>query len=257
MFDPLFALSGAGVGLIVGLTGVGGGSLMTPLLVLLFGVHPATAVGTDLLYAAITKSAGALVHGTRDNVDWRVVLLLAAGSAPASAATLTVVSLSGADSERVAQFVGAGLGVALVLTALSILCRARLLKLRSARPPMPQRRRDLATWGVGAVLGVLVSISSVGAGALGVTALLMLLPASPVARIVGTDIAHAVPLTLVAGIGHWLIGSVDLAMLASLLAGSIPGVIVGSRFAPHVHERWLRILLSFVLLVAGFKLVMA
>lgn len=257
MIDPLYSLSGAVVGLIVGLTGVGGGSLMTPLLVLLFGVHPATAVGTDLLYAAITKGVGTLVHGSRQNVDWRVVGLLAAGSVPAAAATLVAMHWAGVSSADVSRLIGAALGVALLLTALSMLLRPWLLRIRGERPPMPQGRLDRTTIAVGAALGVLVSASSVGAGALGVTVLLMLYPASPVLRIVGTDIAHAVPLTFVAGAGHWLIGSVDLWMLASLLLGSIPGIVVGSRLAPHVHERALRLVLAAVLAIVGVRLVMA
>ncbi|MFV0281403.1 MAG: sulfite exporter TauE/SafE family protein [Rhodoblastus sp.] len=254
MIDPLYTLSGAAVGLIVGLTGVGGGSLMTPLLVLLFGVHPATAVGTDLLYAAITKGVGTLVHGARSNVDWRIVRLLASGSAPASIVTLIAMSRLNVSSDEVTGFIGAALGVALLLTALSILFRPWLLGLRGERPPMPQHRLDWTTFFVGVVLGVLVAASSVGAGALGVTVLLLLYPAIPVVRIVGTDIAHAVPLTFVAGAGHWLIGSVDLAMLASLLIGSIPGIIVGSHLAPHVPERLLRLLLAAILVFVGFKM---
>lgn len=257
MIDPLYSLSGAAVGLIVGLTGVGGGSLMTPLLVLLFGVHPATAVGTDLLYAAATKGAGTLVHGLRNNVDWRVVRLLASGSVPASVATLVAMSKSGASSADVTRLIGAALGIALLLTALSMLFRPWLLRVRGERPPMPQRRLAWTTFLVGATLGILVSASSVGAGALGVTALLLLYPATPVVRIVGTDIAHAVPLTFVAGAGHWLIGSVDVWMLASLLLGSIPGIVVGSRLAPHVHERILRMLLAIVLMLVGLKLLAA
>ncbi len=257
MIDPLYTLSGAVVGLVVGLTGVGGGSLMTPLLVLVFGVHPSTAVGTDLLYAALTKGAGTLVHRSRDNVDWRVVRLLASGSVPAAAATLFGMSHTGLSSADVSRFIGAALGVALLLTSLSILFRPWLLRVRSQRPPMAPVRLAWTTFAVGAVLGVLVSASSVGAGALGVTVLLMLYPAAPVVRIVGTDIAHAVPLTFVAGAGHWLIGSVDLMMLASLLLGSIPGIVLGSRLASGADERFLRVLLSVVLVFVGIKLLLA
>jgi len=257
MIDPLYTLSGAVVGLVVGLTGVGGGSLMTPLLVLVFGVHPSTAVGTDLLYAALTKGAGTLVHRSRDNVDWRVVRLLASGSVPAAAATLFGMSRTGLSSADVSRFIGAALGVALLLTSLSILFRPWLLRVRSKRPPMAPVRLAWTTFAVGAVLGVLVSASSVGAGALGVTVLLMLYPAAPVVRIVGTDIAHAVPLTFVAGAGHWLIGSVDLMMLASLLLGSIPGIVLGSRLASGADERFLRVLLSVVLVFVGIKLLLA
>lgn len=254
MIDPLYTLSGAVVGLIVGLTGVGGGSLMTPLLVLLFGVHPATAVGTDLLYAAITKGAGTFVHGSRSNVDWRIVRLLAAGSVPASAITLFGMSRIGLTSSDVSRFIGAALGVALLLTSLSILFRPWLLRFRDQQRPMAPQRLDWTTFLVGAALGVLVSASSVGAGALGVTVLLMLYPAIPIVRIIGTDIAHAVPLTFVAGAAHWFMGSVDLMMLASLLIGSIPGIVVGSRLASRVHERFLRLFLALILIAVGFKL---
>ena len=252
----LYTLSGAAVGFIVGLTGVGGGSLMTPLLVLAFGVHPATAVGTDLLYAALTKGAGSVVHGLKNNVDWRVVLRLASGSAPASAATLLVMSRLGISSAQTSKLIGLVLGIALLLTAVSIVFRGQLLRLRGQRAAMSERALALSTFAVGVALGIVVSISSVGAGAIGVTALLLLYPAFPIVRIVGTDIAHAVPLTLVAGLGHWIIGSVDLSMLVSLLVGSVPGIVLGSRLAPHVNEAVLRILLAFVLAIVGTRLVM-
>ena len=253
--DPLYTVSGAVVGLIVGLTGVGGGSLMTPVLVMLFGVHPATAVGTDLLYAAITKGAGSVVHGLKNNVDWRVVARLGAGSVPASALTLFVMAHVGVQSAQVSKTIGCVLGAALLLTALSMLFRKRLLQLRQTRADMSEATLAAVTIAFGALLGLLVSISSVGAGAIGVTVLLLLYPTSPVVRIVGTDIAHAVPLTLVAGVGHWMIGSVDSAMLVSLLIGSIPGIVVGARLAPVVHERALRILLAVVLAFVGARLV--
>ncbi len=253
--DPLYTLSGAVVGLIVGFTGVGGGSLMTPLLVLMFGVHPATAVGTDLLYAAITKGAGSLVHSLKSNVDWRVVARLATGSVPASALTLLAMSRVGIGSAQTSKAIGVLLGLALLLTALSVLFRNSLLRLRAHRRPMPEKTLAVVTVLFGALLGALVSVSSVGAGAIGVTVLLFLYPASPILRIVGTDIAHAVPLTLVAGLGHWIIGSVDPGMLVSLLLGSIPGIVLGSRLAPVVHERAIRLLLAIVLAVVGARLV--
>jgi uncharacterized protein len=252
--DALYTASGAAVGFIVGLTGVGGGSLMTPLLVLLFGVHPATAVGTDLLYAAITKGAGSVVHGLKNNIDWRVVVRLASGSAPASAATLLAMSRLGISSGQTSKLIGTVLGVALLLTAISIIFRKLLLRLRGAGE-MSDGAQALSTIAVGAALGVLVSISSVGAGAIGVTALLLLYPRYPVVRIVGTDIAHAVPLTLVAGIGHWFIGSVDVGMLVSLLLGSVPGIVLGARLAPLMQERVIRVLLAVVLAIVGARLI--
>lgn len=256
MIEPLYSLSGFVVGFIVGMTGVGGGSLMTPLLVLLFGVHPATAVGTDLLYAALTKSIGSLVHGLRDNVDWRIVRLLAAGSVPASAIALVILAKVGVASPPVARALATTLGVALILTAASIVFRRRLLRMRSEAAPLPQRSLDLATIAIGAAIGALVSLSSVGAGAIGVTALLLLYPRLPTVRVVGTDVAHAVPLTLVAGLGHWAVGSVDGAMLASLLLGSAPGILLGSLLAPRVDERLLRLALAVVLLVVGSRLLL-
>ncbi|MDE2363546.1 MAG: sulfite exporter TauE/SafE family protein [Hyphomicrobiales bacterium] len=254
-FEPLYAASGAAVGFIVGLTGVGGGSLMTPLLVLLFGVHPATAVGTDLLYAAVTKSAGSLVHNLDDNVDWRVVRRLAAGSAPAAAATILFMSRAGIDSSHMSRLIGLVLGVALLLTSGSILARPLLLRLRERRGEMSDRALCAATVALGAVIGVLVSISSVGAGAIGVTALLLLYPRMSTVRIVGTDVAHAVPLTLIAGLGHWIVGSVDPSMLLSLLTGSIPGIVLGARLAPRVREPALRFLLAAVLILVGGRMV--
>ncbi|BBE73325.1 sulfite exporter TauE/SafE family protein [Oharaeibacter diazotrophicus] len=259
-FDPLYAVSGLAVGALVGLTGVGGGSLMTPLLVLLFGVHPATAVGTDLLYAAVTKSAGTLVHGVNRTIDWRIVGRLAAGSVPA--AILTLWALSGIDTKAlgIAKTISTVLGYALLLTATILLFRTRLaawLQSRRAGRTLPPRVVSLATVLFGAALGLLVTISSVGAGAIGVTVLLMLYPMLPTARIVGSDIVHAVPLTLVAGLGYWWIGSVDVAMLVSLLAGSIPGVVAGSTLSPRVPDGILRPLLASVLLLVGVKLVLA
>lgn len=253
--DPFFALSGFLVGLLVGQTGVGGGSLMTPLLVLLFGVHPATAVGTDLLYAAATKSVGTLVHGMNHTVDWRVVRRLAIGSTPATVLTLALMSKADMTHQG-GGTIASVLGVMLLLTAVSLVFRRRFLAF--AEPLMagingPQTAA--LTVAVGVLLGVLVTVSSVGAGALGVTALLLLYPRAPMAVIVGSDIAHAVPLTMIAGMGHWWLGSVDWALLLSLLSGSIPGIILGSYAATRVPDRVLRPLLAAVLSVVGARLV--
>lgn len=255
--DPLYTLSGAVVGFVVGLTGVGGGSLMTPALVLLFGVHPATAVGTDLLFAAITKTAGATVHGCKRNIDWRIVGRLAAGSAPGSAITLFLMDRYGVHTAQMSRTIGVVLGVALVLTALSILLRKQLLALKLRPQPATEATRTVVTIAFGAVLGVVVSISSVGAGAMGLTVLLLLYPSAPIVRIVGADVAHAVPLTFIAGIGHWMIGSVDVSMLASLLIGSVPGVVIGAQLAPGVDERAIRIVLSVMLGIVGMRLIVA
>ncbi len=255
-FTPLYTISGLAVGLLVGLTGVGGGALMTPLLVLLFGIHPAVAVGTDLLYAAVTKSVGAAVHGFNGTVDWRVVRRLAAGSAPATAVTvmlLFVLGTHGAPSAGVISFV---LGLAVLSTALLLLLRGWVLRTVAARlGPLGPRKAAALTVLIGVVLGVLVALSSVGAGALGVTALFLLYPRAPTARVIGSDIAHAVPLTLLAGSGHWLLGSVDWHLLLSLLTGSIPGIIVGSLVAVRVPDRVIRPALACVLIVVGGRLV--
>lgn len=256
--NPALSLSGFVVGLLVGLTGVGGGSLMTPLLVLAFGVKPITAVGTDLLYAAITKSGGSWVHHRHDNIDWRITGLLAAGSVPAAALTLFLLARIGIEGHGASHLISAALGVALVLTAASLIFRQRLLALAQSRggKALPARRTALLTVLVGIVVGTLVSISSVGAGALGVTALSFLYPQLATRRIVGSDIAHAVPLTLVAGLGHWWLGSVDVPLLLNLLLGSLPGIALGSHLVTRVPERGLRTLLAAVLLLVGGKLIL-
>jgi len=255
MIDPLYAASGFGVGVLVGMTGVGGGSLMTPLLILLFGIHPATAVGTDLLYAAATKTAGSLVHGFARSIDWRVVRRLATGSVPATIVTLTVLSFAKVQSETARAFVTFVLCGALTMTACALIFRNTIVRLfRDRFPALDARRTALVTVVVGAVLGVLVSVSSVGAGAVGVVALIVLYPRLPMARIVGSDIAHAVPLTLVAGAGHWIIGSVDWHIMSSLLSGSVPGIILGSYVAVRVPERALQIALAVTLMIVAGKL---
>ena len=255
--DLAHTLSGFVVGAIVGLTGVGGGSLMTPLLVLLFGVHPATAVGTDLLYAALTKAGGTAVHARPGSVDWRVTGRLAAGSLPAAALTLAAVGYFDIDRGAFAQLVSGALGAALLATAAALVFKARVQRFALAHlsDAWHTRRVASATVAVGALLGVLVSLSSVGAGALGVTALLFLYPTLPAVRIVGSDLAHAVPLTLVAGLGHWLLGNIDWSLLGALLLGSLPGIWLGSHFAVKVPERWLRSGLAALLVLIGTKLV--
>ena len=257
ILNPLLPLSGFAVGLLVGLTGVGGGSLMTPLLVLVFGFKPATAVGTDLLYAAITKSGGSWVHHRHDNIDWTITGRLALGSVPAAGLTVLLLRQLGAQGHGAAGLISAVLGVALLLTAASLIFRQRLLDHVKRRPASAdfQKRAPALTILVGAILGVLVTISSVGAGALGVTALTFLYPQLATRRIVGSDIAHAVPLTLVAGLGHWWLGTVDVVLLVSLLIGSLPGIALGAHFAAKVPERALRGLLASILLLVGGKLI--
>jgi uncharacterized protein len=253
-FDLLHAIAGLLVGFLVGLTGVGGGSLMTPVLVLLFGVSPTTAVGTDLLFASTTKIAGSLVHGTRHSVDWTIVRRLATGSVPAAIVTLVLISGVGQPPRAASHVMMMILGAMLILTAVATLFQKQLAALAQRGE---QRTREAAlgpTIGLGALLGVAVTMSSVGAGAIGVTALLMLYPALRVSRIVGSDIAHAVPLTMIAGFGHWVIGDVHLPLLVNLLVGSIPGVIVGSVLSTRSPDRVLRPVLAVVLLISGYKL---
>jgi len=257
--DYLYTLSGFAVGAIVGLTGVGGGSLMTPLLVLLFGVPPATAVGTDLLYAAITKAGGTVAHGRKGHIEWAITGRLALGSIPAAAITLWVLSQMPKGSDVIGQVISNGLGFALLLTAVAILFGRKLREYAAKHDDSPLRQRYLGriTVAIGAILGILVSISSVGAGALGVAALFFLYPKLSPVRIVGSDVAHAVPLTLVAGLGHWMLGGVDWALLGSLLLGSLPGIWLGTQVSAKVPEHILRRLLAAMLVLIGTKLIFA
>jgi uncharacterized membrane protein YfcA len=254
MIDPLYALSGFTVGVLVGMTGVGGGSLMTPLLILLFGVHPATAVGTDLLYAAATKTVGSAVHGLAHSIEWRVVRRLAMGSLPATVITLVLLSFLN-QNEGARSLITIVLCIALLMTATALIFRSTIVDaFRNRFPALSDRDSAVATVVVGAILGVLVSASSIGAGALGVVALIILYPQLPMARIVGSDIAHAVPLTLAAGAGHWIMGTVDWHIISSLLVGSLPGIVLGSYVAIRVPERALRIVLAATLIVVAGKL---
>lgn len=256
--DFAYTIAGFAVGAIVGLTGVGGGSLMTPLLVLMFGIHPSVAVGTDLLYAAITKAGGTLAHGLKGTVDWTVTRRLASGSIPAAVLTLLFIGhFAPGGIDGATGIIKVALGIALVLTAVAIIFRKRIQEyalVRFGENPDP-RRTAILTVLTGAVLGVLVSISSVGAGALGVTALFFLYPRLPTLRIVGSDIAHAVPLTAVAGMGHWMLGSVDWLLLGSLIIGSLPGIWLGSHISTKVPDRVLRPILATMLMLVGAKLI--
>jgi hypothetical protein len=256
MIDPLYVVSGFGVGLLVGMTGVGGGSLMTPLLILLFGIHPATAVGTDLLYASATKTGGTLAHGWAGSIHWPAVIRLMAGSIPASVLTLVVLWQLDLNAEASRSLVNLVLCFALVLTATSLIFRKALMdRYRRRLQQLDAGTTVRATVLVGAALGVLVSISSVGAGAVGVTALLLLYPNLPMTRIVASDIAHAVPLTLVAGIGHWATGAIDWHLLGVLLVGSLPGIFIGTYLAHRVPERALRLVLAATLILVASNLV--
>ncbi len=247
-----YVISGLLGGALVGLTGVGGGSLMTPLLVMVFGISPSTAVGTDLLYAAATKASGVVVHARKNNIDWKAVRLLILGSAPASLATLWVLR----DVKPVPHFeslIQYGLGIALVLTAGALLCGLSGNRC-NLQPDNATSYPAGLTVALGALIGLLVTVSSVGAGALGTAVLVALYPKMPIPRIVGTDIAHAVPLTLLAGLGHLSLGHVNYALLVNLLLGSIPGIWLGSHLNAHIPEKLTRLLLAALLLMIAAKL---
>jgi uncharacterized protein len=256
--DWMYTLSGFVVGLIVGVTGVGGGSLMTPLLVLAFGVSPATAVGTDLLYASLTKSLGVWVHGWRGTVDWQVVRLLSLGSLPAAIFTIALLKHLALDEATLRSLVTGVLSVALLLTATALLSKNWIKKLAQREDgtvyELHHRHLPAATIVTGIIIGTLVTISSVGAGVLGTVALLFLYPRMSAVKVVGTDIAHAVPLTAIAGMGHMALGTVDFVLLGSLLLGSLPGVYVGSHLSAKIPEKVLRPLLATMLLIIGVKL---
>ncbi len=255
----VFIISGLVVGFIVGLTGVGGGSLMTPIL-LAFGIPATSAVGTDLLYAAVTKSGGVVVHSKKRNIDWRVTGLLAAGSVPAAVITLVALHLGGFETEKMNSFIKVTLGYTLVLTALAIVFKKKLVEYAHRNDVwitrMSAREQTAMTIGTGALLGVVVTITSIGAGAIGTVALFLLYPLLPTVRLVGTEIAHAVPLTLVAGLGHAGFGAVDWNLLGNLLIGSLPGIYLGSHLANSVADHYLRPALAGMLLLVGAKLVM-
>lgn len=256
--DILFYIvAGAAVGFAVGLTGVGGGSLMTPIL-LLFGFPPQIAVGTDLLYASITKSGGVLLHRRQGTIRWRIVLTLFAGSIPASLITVFFLDSVFSDSEEYASVLTSCLGFMLILTATVLLFKSRLVsgQLNNETPKILRAVQENATpytWLMGIALGVLVTLSSVGAGAFGAAVLLTLYPRLSSINIIGTDLAHAVPLTLVAGMGHLFLGNVDFSLLGSLLIGSLPAIYVGTKLGNRMPENIMQPILASTLLVLGVK----
>jgi uncharacterized membrane protein YfcA len=262
MNEFAFILSGFVVGLIVGLTGVGGGSLMTPLLIFGFGIKPALAVGTDLLFAAGTKAGGMLNFARQRIIPWRVVFSLSLGSVPAALLTLWVLHDLGASNPEVQKAITFTLGLALMLTAAATLYKAirgsrhiQVFDEASLERPADETKHPFLPILFGAVIGVLVTLTSVGAGAIGVTVLMLLYPQLPLYRIVAADIAYAVPLTLVAGLGHATLGTVDWQLLGLLLIGSVPGIWLGSQWVSRVPERFIRSALSVLLAWAGSKLV--
>lgn len=257
-----YSLAGGLVGFLVGLTGVGGGSLMAPLLILLFGFQPAVAIGTDLWFASVTKTAGGVVHHRLGSTDWKIVGRLALGSLPAAVLTVLWLALfhQGKLESHVLLLL---LGCALLFTAMLMLLKPRLLRpihdlhgRLEARLPLFRKRQFAATVLGGLAVGVLVTLTSVGAGALVAVLLTMLYPLRLNARtIVGTDIVHAVPLTLVAAIGHSWLGNVDGWLLASLLLGSIPGIVAGSLVAGRISEQLVRYALAAMLVVSAVKMI--
>jgi uncharacterized membrane protein YfcA len=255
VLDGIAIASGLGVGLIVGITGVGGGSLMTPLLLSVFRLSPAVAIGTDLWFAALTKVSGSVAHARHGHVNWPIVRRLLTGSVPASLATVALMHLSGL-TKGWAQTLTFSLGVALLLTAVVVAFKQswQALGLRLERW-IPESRKPALTVACGLLLGVLVSLSSIGAGAIGATLILLLYPRMKARDIVGTDIAHAVPLTLVAGIGHASLGHVDWNLLVSLVIGSLPGIWLGAQLTRRLPDGAVRSLLCASLLMAGWKVI--
>ena len=251
-----YILSGFAVGLLVGMTGVGGGSLMTPLLTLLFGVAPSVAVGTDLAFASLTKSAGTLTHRARGTVQWHIVGRLCAGALPAALLATLALRHFGPLDALIGQVIRYSIASSVMLTVIAILFRGRMLAWVHAQPGRQLHGRTLtaATVLAGALLGTLVTVSSIGAGAIGATLLVMLYPKLTPAEVAGTDIAYAVPLTAIAAFGHWWLGSIDWALLLTLLIGSVPGITLGSWAARAVPERFLRAILAMTLAGVAYKM---
>jgi uncharacterized membrane protein YfcA len=252
-----YIVSGFAVGLLVGMTGVGGGSLMTPLLTLLFGVPPSVAVGTDLAFASITKSAGTFTHRLRGTVRWDIVKLLCIGALPAAVGTTLALKQYGTLDESIGQLIRYSIAGSVMLTVVALIFKGKMLAWMNAHPERQLQGRTLAgaTMFAGLCLGVLVTISSIGAGAIGATLLVMLYPRLSAAEVAGTDIAYAVPLTAIAAFGHWWLGSINWTLLAMLLVGSLPGITIGSWIAKSVPEKFLRVLLAMTLTGVAAKLI--
>jgi hypothetical protein len=256
MFDWTAIAAGAGVGLIVGLTGVGGGSLMTPLLISVFHLDKAVAIGTDLWFAGLTKVSGSVAHHREGHVDYHITKKLLLGSIPATIATMAFMHVEGLSKSRDSTLAYA-LGIALLLTAITVAFRPVWHRVGIwLERWITRERRPAITVLCGAILGVLVSLSSIGAGALGATMILLLYPRLDMKRLVGTDIAHAVPLTIVAGIGHASLGNVEWVLLIELLAGSIPGIWVGAKLTKQLPETITRFALCICLVIAARKILL-
>ena len=255
----LNSVAGLGVGIIVGMTGVGGGSLMAPIMMLIFGVSPATAVGTDLWVAGITKVFGAAVHRKKGTIDYGILRLMFLGSMPAAALTLYWLHVAGGSQLRGGMMVKT-LGVTLMLSSTAALFRKKFHevgeRVRSTSPVAFKSMQPHLTVICGAILGFLVTFTSIGAGALGAVMLLYLYPRrlTP-SSLVGTDITHAIPLTFLAGTGHMLMGNVDFSLLGNLLIGSIPGILIGSVIAVYAPANVIRVCIAVVLAAVGLKMV--
>ncbi|MBC3868970.1 sulfite exporter TauE/SafE family protein [Undibacterium oligocarboniphilum] len=253
-----YIFSGFAVGTLVGLTGVGGGSLMTPLLTLLFGVSPSVAVGTDLAFASITKATGTFTHRLRGTVEWRVVRLLCYGALPAALVATLGLKYIGSLNREIGQIIRYSIAISVMLTVIALLFKSKMLDWLNRHPEkqLHGHKLDIATIAAGLLLGTLVTISSIGAGAIGATLLVMLYPRMSAAHIAGTDIAYAVPLTAIAAFGHWWLGSIDWALLGALLLGSMPGITLGSMAARAVPEKFLRGILATTLTLVATKLIL-
>ncbi|MDC5257076.1 sulfite exporter TauE/SafE family protein [Acinetobacter baumannii] len=256
-----FILAGMLVGFCVGITGVGGGSLMTPILIGLFRIEPHIAIGTDLLYAAISKFCGSMVHAKKLNIVWPIVLWLAVGSIPASFGTAWVLEHYLSQSTHYKAVLTMVLGFMLTLTGVSIIFRTRIEKFfnkfrdkentqtENEQLAVQNKRTYIVIMGI--ILGVFVTLSSVGAGAFGIMALVIMFPNLPMIRIIGSDVVHAVLLTLVAGLGHMSAGNVDFVLLMWLLVGSIPAIIIGTLISSRMPERLIRKILGITLFALG------
>lgn len=249
-------LSGFIVGLLVGLTGVGGGSLMTPILVLFFKFPAAIAIGTDLLYAAITKSFGVFKHSKLGHINWKIVGYLMLGSIPASILMNLYIQKIDVTAYDTVKFIEMWLGIALIFTSAAVLAQPIIISKSKKNQLYKTKNTEILTIFLGLILGGMVTLTSVGAGAMGVTALLLIYPRMKIKNIIGTDIAHAVPLTLFAGMGHYKLGNVNEILLYSLLIGSIPGVWLGSHLSSKIDENKLRYILVLILLTVGAQLIL-
>lgn len=259
-----YILAGVLVGFCVGVTGVGGGSLMTPILITLFKIEPHIAIGTDLLYAAISKFFGSVVHAKKLNIVWPIVIWLAIGSIPASLATTWVLDNYLSQSTHYKAILTMVLGFMLTITGISIVFRTQVERFFSRfgkpmsdedidqqRDRLKSKRVQIALMGI--VLGIFVTLSSVGAGAFGIMALIIMFPNLPMIRIIGSDVVHAVLLTLVAGMGHMSSGNVNFELLMWLLIGSIPAIIVGTLVSSRLPEKIIRKILGITLFALGIN----